>query len=84
MQLLQQNFGNQPWSKSSNYQKAQKRNKGEWSNKLRCLIETRTLKKSEGKKHKEQLNTKIIKEQPIKCYICGFQLSSETAFQIHT
>ena len=35
-------------------------------------------------KHIEQLKRKIIKEQQIKCYICGFQSSSETAFQIHT
>ena len=32
----------------------------------------------------EEVKRKIIKEQPIKCYICGFQSSSETAFQIHT
>ena len=35
-------------------------------------------------KHIEQIKRKINKEQTNKCYICGFESSSDKAFQIHT
>ena len=51
----------------------------EWSGNSKDFL-TRHIQQ----KHIEQLKRKIVKEQPTKCYICGFQSSSETAFKIHT
>ena len=42
------------------------------------------MDKHKQETHKELLKRKIEKEQPHRCYICGFQSISETAFAIHT
>ena len=57
---------------------------GQWQNSMIQWNFKILLTRHIQQKHIEQLKRKIVKEQPIKCYICGFQSSSETAFRIHT